>query len=226
MKKLVYAASGVVTPLGIAGAIAYKAHNGQTADPIFFLLLAILPASLLTGVDALRQIRPPARVRFAWGKGIRAKHWEQAQGGDPRRVRPVTSVVVPLRLANRDVKRSITLAEVTVRDRLSDTTLSPPPPTRVMFGGEPSWTYMACETAFSEVLNADQIVVAPASFKDTAVVIQDSGAHRERYNLDVRFRDNYGRTYRERIALRVADHGYQYETTEQVGHVAAKGSGA
>jgi hypothetical protein len=225
MRKLLHLASGAAGPLAVAAALAYKVNAQQVADPVFLLLLVALPASAVCGMNEIRRVRPPARLRFAWQKGIRAKHWDQALGGDPRQTRHVTSVVVPVRLANRDAARSLTVAEVAVRDRLSGAVLGPPPPTRMMVGDDAPWMYMACEMAFAEILNADRVVVPPASFKDTAVVIQESGIHRERYDLEVRFRDNYGRKYRQRIALTVAEHGYHYETTEQAGALSPQPSG-
>ena len=68
--------------------------------------------------------------------------------------------------------------------------------------------------------------LAPASFKDIALVIQENGSHRDRYRLGVRFVDNYGRKYKKTIALNVAEHGYQYETTERVGGLPAQKSPA
>jgi hypothetical protein len=222
MRKFLYVVLTIATPLGVVAGLAYKVRAEEIADPVFFLLLALVPTSLFSCVAQLRRVLPPARVRFAWREGIRAKHWEQALGGDPRHTRQVTSLVVPLRLSNRDTEKSLTLFDVKVRDTLSGMVLSSPPPMRVTIGDEARWMHMACEMAFAEVFNAGDTALLPASFKDTALVIQDNGTHRDRYRLDVRFVDNYGRKYKQTIALNVAEHGYQYETTEQVGGLPQK----
>jgi hypothetical protein len=226
MRKFLYAVLAIATPLGVVVGLTHKVQAGEIADPIFFLLLVLVPTSLFSCVVHLQRVLPPARVRFVWREGIRAKHWEQALGGDPRHMRQITSLVVPIRLSNGDTGKSLTLFEMKVRDTLSGTVLAPPPPTRIALGDEGRWMYMACEMVFTEVFNSGDITLPPASFKDIALVTQENGTHRERYRLDVRFVDNYGRKYKEIMVLNVAEHGYQYETTEQVGGLPAQKSPA
>lgn len=212
-----YAVLALATPLGIVAGLAYKVRAEEITDPVFFLLLILVPTSLFSCAVQLRRVLPPARARFAWREGIRAKHWEQALGGDPRHMRQVTSLVVPIRLLNRDAEKSLTLSDVKVRDTLSGTVLGPPPPTHIAIGDEARWMHMACEMVFAEVFNVADTTLPPASFKDIALVTQENGTHRERYRLEIRFIDNYGRKYKKTVALNVAEYGYQYETTEQVG---------
>lgn len=226
MRRFLYVALAVTTPLGVIAGLAYKVQAEEITDLIFFLLLVLVPTSLFSCVGQLRRVLPPARVKFAWREGIRAKHWEQALGGDPRHTRQVTSLVVPIRLSNRDAEKSLTLFNVQVKDTLSGTVLGPPPPTRIAIGDEARWMHMACEMVFTEVFNAGDTILPPASFKDIVLVIQENGSHRDRYRLGVRFVDNYGRKYKKTIALNVAEHGYQYETTERVGGLPAQKSPA
>jgi len=222
MRKFLYAVLAIATPLGVVIGLTHKVQAGEIADPIFFLFLVLVPTSLFSCVVHLQRVLPPARVRFVWREGIRAKLWEQALGGDPRHMRQVTSLVVPIRLSNGDTGKSLTLFDVKVRDTLSGTVLAPSPPTRIAMGDEGRWMHMACEMVFTEVFNSGDTTLPPASFKDIALVTQENGTHRERYRLDVRFVDNYGRKYKEIMVLNVAEHGYQYETTEQVGGLPAQ----
>ena len=217
MRKSLYLALAILTPLGVIAGLAYKVQIEEITDPIFLLLLVLVPTSLFSCVIQLRRVFPPARIGFAWREGSRAKHWEQALGGAPNHMRQVTSLVIPIRLLNRDSEKSLTLLDIRVKDTLSNTMLSPPPPTRIAIGNEARWMHMACEMVFAEVFNAADAILPPASFKDSVLVIQENGLHRERYRLDVRFVDNYGRKYKQTMAFNVAEHGYQYETTEQVG---------
>lgn len=72
-----------------------------------------------------------------------------------------------------------------------------------------------CDLALPKILNSDETTVDPASLVDTAIAIQENEMHREDYELKVTFKDNYGRDYSWKHAMKVGDHStWETGTTE------------
>jgi hypothetical protein len=194
MKKWLTILLLLLAPLGTTGALIYKIATGEISDPTFYILIVILPSSILAAVRELRAIAPPDRIRITIRSGARGKHWLQGSNWDSGRSRELTSLYIPVRLENSDSEKSVTIYDVTVVDRLRGIAVQPPKPNNIMIGVEERWVFQACELANESILNVDQTEIPSAQIVDTTIMIQEEG-HHDRYDLAIAFRDNYGRRY-------------------------------
>jgi hypothetical protein len=215
VKKFLRIALAVVGPLGVAGALAYKIKEGQVHDPVFYVLIVIVPSTLTSAIKYIISVLPPSKVKVRFLPGTRAKHWEQASSWDREHTRKVTSVYLPIRFENHDPEKEVMLYDVTVKD-IAAGLLAPPKAAEIPAGQKKQWSYQACDYALAKIFNAEEdVVVHKASKVDLPLVTQENDVHRDAYKLEIRFQDNYGRRYTLRRKLVVQDFSsWQTETTE------------
>ncbi|HXY15010.1 MAG TPA: hypothetical protein VEI26_10975 [Terriglobales bacterium] len=194
MKKFFRIALAVVAPLGVAGALIYKVKEGQVSDPVFFVLIVIVPSTVTSAIKYITAVLPPAKIKVRFLDGTRAKHWVQASSWDKDHTRKVTSVYVPMRFENHDPDKDVKLYDVTVRDKTAGT-LAPPKMAEIQISQKKQWSYLACDYAEAQIFNADETTVHKASKVDLPVIIQENDVHRNAYELEIFFQDNYGRRY-------------------------------
>lgn len=193
MRRVLQVVLASLVPIAAAGALIYELLEGKTWNPTFFLLLIILPSSLLAAGRELFSMLPPPRAKIRLQPGARAKKWEQGStwGGA---LRKVTSVYIPLRIYNDDEQRTLTLDDVVVKDEVSGEELAPPHPADIKLGGKKVWRFLVCDLALEQVFNVGQTQIGPKSHVDTALAIQDNDRHQDRYELTISYTDNWGRS--------------------------------
>jgi hypothetical protein len=195
MKKWLTMLVLLLSPLAATGGLAYKIAAGEITDPTFYILLVIWPSAILAGIKELISVAPPSRIGIRVQDGIRGYHWEQASSWDKERSRKGTSLYIPIRLENNDPDKPITLYDVAITDRLTRISLAPPNKLQAKVGGKEIWGFSACNFFDPIIFNAGKTVVPSANTVDAHIMIQENEIHRERYDLLINFKDNYGRKY-------------------------------
>ena len=214
VKKFFRIALAVVAPLGVAGALVYKVKEGEVSDPVFFVLIVIVPSTVASAIKYITAVLPPAKIKVRFLPGTRAKHWIQASSWDKEHKRKVTSVYIPMRFENHDPDKDVRLYDVTVTDKAAGS-LAPPKIAEIQIGQKTQWSYLACDYAEAHIFNADETTVHKAYKEDLPLIIQENDVHRNAYDLEILFQDNYGRRYIVNRSLVVQDSSnWETGTTE------------
>ena len=203
----------LLAPISATGGLIYKIAAGEIKDPTFYLLVVILPSSILPAVKELRSVIPPDRITATIQSGIRGKQWEQASNWDEQSSRKLTSLYIPIRLANDDSEKSVTLYDVKVTEKSRNVNLAPPQKADVPIAGKRQWMFLACDLAFADIFNSSQTEVPNNSRIDTQLIIQEEG-HWDHYELTIDFKDTYERHYSLNCSIDVTNCGWTRGTTE------------
>lgn len=215
-KRFLNIGLAILGPLGVAGGLIYKIRQGEVADPLFYMLLVIIPSTLIAAISQITAVLPPDRVIVNFKDNIRAKNWEQASSWDHKHTRKVTSLYIPLRFENQDPEKDVILYDVEIKNKITQTLLNPPQKVEISVGQEQKWYFLACDYGREEIFNSGKTTIPPASGpKNLAIMIQENDTHRDSYELEINFKDNYGRHYSlPLLEIRVKDSSWKTETTE------------
>jgi beta-lactam-binding protein with PASTA domain len=123
----------------------------------------------------------------------------------------VTRLYIPLRLENHNPDVDVTLRDLAIRDRGSQTNLKQP---FLRDSDLRAWG-IARDTLFNVVGEGKDVTVRKSDVREVGIMIEEKGIHRDQYNLEITFRDNVLNGYHLNLPIAVAEYSsWKSETSE------------
>lgn len=196
----------LIAPLSAIAAGIYEMTTGKQ-EPVLYLVLAVVPGALLAAYKELKDsgLLHPNRLSLeVCTNHTNVKRWWRKTG---EAVQLVTGIVIPIRISNSDPDKTIDILDVSVKPNEPQVTFHLPEIREAKIGSERKWVYTIADGGWSELFNdGEQKVIEANKIKDYVIAVCEYETIRDKYEVSIKFRDNWRRKYSpEPVTINASD---------------------